>query len=241
MENDEKKYELLVNNDIPNHIFKLDYGGQKFEKNKNYLEWKNLMLSKYGNNGKLSKCLLDNILFYSNDIGNKDLFFQTICPICNNPICNYCFRYCSDSYYERASCCLKRKIKYIFYKDSVLYINHLNDERIYKIYKEFFTIFFTPITSFLYFVARIQTSFFYKMSMKNSQIKSYGLSIYADHLNKKHLFIFINMVTFYAMIIPFFILHIYFILFVIIISAPFKLIPLKSIIGMLYGRFIWNI
>ena len=240
MENNEKKSELLVNNDIPNYIFKLDYVGQKLENNKNYKEWKNSILSKYGNNAKISKCFLDNILFYSNDIENKDLFFQTICPICNNPICNYCYRNCVDSYYERASCCIKRKIKYIFYRDSVFYINYLNEERIYKIYKKFCIIFFIPIISFLYFVARIQTSFFYKMPVKKFQINTYGIINYANYLNYKYLFLFINIGTFLVMIIPFFILHIYFILFVIIISAPFKSIPLKSIIGILYGRFVLN-
>ena len=242
MENEENKCELLVKtSEDLNRAFKLDYEGQSIENNNKFEKWKQLMLTKYGNDAKLFKRLKDNIYFYSSnrDYFNNINFYQSKCPICNNPICYYCSRYCRDCYFENASCCLKRKIKYIILKDTSVYINPTNEET-RKYFKKYLIIFLIPIVNFLYFVARIQCSFFYKLAMKNSKLEEHGyLTTYVNHLDKKDLFITINIIFTSFLVIPYFIMHIYIILFILLISFPFKLIPLKSIIGIAYSQFIW--
>lgn len=243
MENDENKNEILVqNNDNSNRIFKLDYEGQNIENNNNFIQWKQSMLSIYGNNTKFFKCLKDNILFCKNDDLNHDIFFyQNICPICQNRICYYCSRYGRDIFFENASCCLKRKIKYIFIRDKYFFLNqNINVESRRILFKQYFIIFLIPIAGFLLFIARIQTSFFYKLLMKNTILRDDGiLPSYKNHLNKKDLVITINIIFSCILAIPFLIINIYTILLVLLISVPFKLIPLKIILGIAFGRFTW--
>ena len=233
MENEENKIDILVKNEEDlNRIFKFDYEGQNLEKNALYIQWKNSMLSKYGKDVKLFKCLKDKIYFYATYNEYNNIYFrQAKCPICKNPICYYCSRFFNDSLNKKASCCLKRKIRFIFLKDSFIYFNRERDG--------YFLYFFIPGWSFLFLFLRIQNSFFYKLAMKNAKSDENGyLPIYMYNTEKTDFIFNINFLSCILFIIPFFIINIYIILFTFIISIPFKYIPLKYIIGIAYGSFI---
>ena len=95
MENDIKEKEFNDEN-----IFKIDYKGQNLKKNNQFLNWKNMMLEKYGYNAKIFYCNLDKIFFCSYQFSCRDEFFKRKCPFCNYKICYFCGRYDYD-------CCLK--------------------------------------------------------------------------------------------------------------------------------------
>ena len=76
--------------------------------------------------------------------------------------------------------------------------------------------------------------------MKNTILRDDGiLPSYKNHLNKKDLVITINIIFSCILAIHFLIINIYTILLVLLISVPFKLIPLKIILGIAFGRFTW--
>ena len=232
---------IKVKNYDPNRIFKLDYKGQKIENNKMYDKWKQSMITKFGNDGKFIFCQKDDIYFYisHNDYINSSSY-QSVCPLCSKPICYYCSRFISDVYYENGSCCLKRKIKYIFNHDIHTYINQTDRQKELYPYQKFLKIFLIPFLSFLYFIARIHISFFYKLTMKNSQLDDNGyLAIYKNNLLYKNFFITLDIISSAFLTIPFIIINIYIIIIVLLISFPFKLIPLKYFLGIIYGTFIW--
>ena len=117
MENDENKNDNIIETNIlNNNIFKLDYLNQNYENNTKFIKWNQLMLKEYGNNIKLCKCKIDNILFYISY--NKCLEkppFSGKCPLCNNYICPFCsYSFKKDDYGWR-HCCQKRGIYKAFF------------------------------------------------------------------------------------------------------------------------------
>ena len=117
MENDEQNSELIDINILDfDSIFKIDYINQDFNKNENFINWKNSMEKKFGPNIKLFKCNYDRILFYrTQEEYKKYPVCQSSCPLCKKPICFYCHRY-SDDNYGNGTCCLRRKIYCFFSK-----------------------------------------------------------------------------------------------------------------------------
>ena len=237
MENEENNNEILVKTaEDLNRIFKFDYEGQTIEKNKLFIHWKKVMLSKYGKDAKLFKCLKDKIFFYTSYNEYNNIYFrQGKCPICKNPICYYCSRYYDDFFGEKASCCLERKIKYIFLKDSHIYINQIDE----TLFKGYIIYFFIPGWSFLFLFFRIQNSLFYKLAMKDAKLDEKGyLPLYKYNTENADFIFNMNFFLCILLTIPLFIINIYIILFTFIISVPFKYIPLKYIVGIAYGSFI---
>ena len=45
--------------------FKMDYRNQILNNNVEFINWKNSMLKKYGNDAKMFKCSKDNLLFFT--------------------------------------------------------------------------------------------------------------------------------------------------------------------------------
>ena len=87
MENDESKNEILLNNNIGNstNFFQLEHRDQNIENNNKFLNWKKLMITKFGKNGKLFKCEKDNIYFYISNNDFKDFpYFKSSCPYVKN-------------------------------------------------------------------------------------------------------------------------------------------------------------
>ena len=82
-----KTNNLIINSELPENIFKLEYFNQNLNDNVEYQKWNNLMIKKYGRKAKLFKCQDDDILFYtSNEDCKSHPFYQSVCPYCNNTI-----------------------------------------------------------------------------------------------------------------------------------------------------------
>ena len=112
MENDIKEKEINEDNlGLNENVFGIEYIGQNLKKNEKFLNWKNIMLEKLGNEAKLFFCKNDKIYFY----GYVSSSFTSICPICGFNICYFCSKIYNN-------CCIKRKIyenvkKYSLEKD----------------------------------------------------------------------------------------------------------------------------
>ena len=234
MENEKDNYlidkEIPKKNEIDIDIFIPEYDGQKLNNNKYFLNWKKLMLTEYGQNAKIFKCIKDNILYCTsfNECITYPIY-QSKCPKCKNNICFYCYRNINDYFNETGTCCLKRKIKCIFYQDCYRYINPIIEEENINSFFEALILSITPIISLLTYMEHIQGIFFYKLATKESR-QYIKVERYLEHLN--NIFFEIIPVLFQIiLILPFFIIHIYFIIFLILISIPFKFIPLKYFLG----------
>ena len=242
MEKDEYYKDLNINelDDDTKRIFKLDYLSQNLKSNIEYINWSEEMKKIYGNNAKLFKCKKDKILFYaSNNECKKYPIYKSKCPLCKKPICYFCNRYGEHSY-DSGTCCIRNKLKCIIYQDSLRFINPIINEFGRSSYKESLIYFTIPLISLLVFIRYFLNAFYYDMSMKNTELKENGdLDLYGRYLNRKDNFYSITfsiMDILYSLllIIPFFILNIYFILLIILISIPFKFSPLKVILGIFY-------
>ena len=244
MENEENKNEILLNNNVANskNFFQLDHKGQNIENNKKFLNWKNMMITKFGKNGKVFKCEKDNIYFYtSNDDFNAYPYYKSPCPLCQKQICYYCFRNGRVELNTNNCCCLRRKIKYIFFHDLFVYINPNEDEEYIFDFKCQLLFFMIPAFGFIIFISRMQYAFFLGLNIKKREM-NHDLDSYEDYYSKKNklsIIIYLMFALFIVLIIPFFILNIYVIIFVPLISLPFKLIPLKLLLGFTFGTFMY--
>ena len=246
MENEKNDIALIDQdndyNDISNKIyFKLEYHGQKInDKNIEFLKWKKSMLKIYGENAKLFKCLKDDILFYSTIKDCKSYpFYRHTCPKCKEHICFYCSKivYESDYYNDKGICCLKRRLKYLFLHDGYIYINPIS-KRYHNKYIKAFKYFITPIISFLLLSGTFQRILFERLAFKNGKINKGKMETYEKHLSKysRHKALIINDCCSIVLSIPLFVIDIYFIIFILIISIPFKFIPLKYLLGLFYAN-----
>ena len=232
MENEEDKTNFL----ITNNIFKKDYENQKLnDSNLKFFNWKKSMQKIYGENAILFKCIKDNIYFFASyEECMKHPVYKSICPKCNVEICYYCSRNLKDKYYnENGTCCLRRKIKCMFNQECYRYINPINQEDDIHSFKTAFTLFIIPVISLLTIIAQIQGILYYKLYIKNGKNKQ--IVMYYEHLKYYSLVELINMGLGIILVIPLFIIHIYFILFILLISLPFNFIPLKYILGLHYA------
>ena len=237
MENDEKNDILITNQEI----FKCDFEGQNVKNSPKYQTWEQSMKGIYGNNGKLFKCPQDKIYYYYTNEDCKRTYYLGSCPICKKSICHFCHTYCQDIYFENGSCCLKRKIKCMFLQDKLIYISQSKYHEDMFPYKKAFVIFFIPFLSFLNFIGRIQTSFFYKLSFTKDKLDENGNYItYANVLDHKDLIITINIFAAVLLTLPFFIINIYIIIIVWLFSFPIKLIPIRLFLGFIYGYFLFS-
>ena len=246
MENDEFEQGLNINEREINasNYFMLDYINQKKNSSPDYRKWENSMFKKYGKNAKLFKCTLDNCLFYvSYNDYKSDPICISYCPICGNKVCYYCSRLAEIYKVNKniGNCCLKLKLKKIFFSDGFRYINPLIYENEINTFQKAFKIFIIPGLNFLLFFAFMFQIFFADLLIQNTdeifieKIKSYDIYIYdKNHLIENLLIIFAAFICF-TLFIPFFILIFYLTLLLIIISIPFKFYPLKYILGIIYS------
>lgn len=231
MENEQDKIEWIENNNIlNNNCFKLEYEEQELNNsNLVFLNWKKTMQKIYGENAMLFKCSKDKIYFYTSyEECKKYPVYQSECPKCNQDICFYCSRHEEDDFHENGTCCLQRKIKCMFNQDCYRYINPIHNEiNIYK-FKQAFISFIIPVIHLFTLIAQIQGILYYKLILKNgkSHLRYYQNSKLDDYIE------LINMGMGVILVIPLFVVHIYFIIFILLISIPFKLIPLKYLLGM---------
>ena len=121
----------------------------------------------------------------------------------------------------------------MFYQDCYRYINPIHEEEILPL-KTSFKIFVIPVISLLNLITQIQGIFYYKLKYKkgNSNKK---FEEYFKHSKFYDYIFLINIGIAFSLVIPLFLIHIYFILFLLLISIPFKFIPLKYFLGMHYA------
>ena len=183
----------------------------------------------YGENAMLFKCSKDKIYFYTSyEECKKYPVYQSECPKCHQDICFYCSRHEEDDFHENGTCCLQRKIKCMFNQDCYRYINPIHNEINIYLFKQAFISFIIPVIHLFTLIAQIQGILYYKLILKNGKkhLRYYqNLEIY-NYIE------LINMGIRLILVIPLFVVHIYFIIFILLISIPFKLIPLKYLLGM---------
>ena len=233
MENDQHNIELNENtSSLGTNIFKPEYEEQKLNNhNIAFLKWKKSMIKIYGEKSMLFKCLNDKIYFYTSyEECKRYPIYQSKCPECGNPICYYCSRYEVDIFGENGSCCLKRKIKCMFNQECYRYIKGNYNEKYIYTYKQAFISFIIPVIHLFILIAQIQGIFYYKIIIRDIK-KSKGGIRYYEHLKVYKLVEFINIGVAIFLVIPLFFIHIYFIIFLLVISLPFKFIPLKYFLG----------
>ena len=214
----------LTKNELEN-IFKLDYENQKLENNIEYEKWKDSIKNNYGNDVIIFRCLEDNILF-SNENNNSNSFYFIKCPICNNFTCSYC-SYSSKYEDEHIMCCFKRVISTIFKYKASKYV-----EKEYKKNCENIII-LIPGCNFYIIYFNICVVILCYLASKESKQKKEKFKIHDFFSSKNFLSIFVLIGL--LLVIPFFILNIIVIIFIILISIPFQFYPIKFLAGIFHS------
>ena len=110
--------ETLIDNQNSITIFKTDYKNQKLEDNINFQKFKQTMLSKNDNKGRIFYCKNEDLYFYYND--SQYPYYHGICPSCKRHICYFCKKV---NKYTYDLCCYKKRIHYIFSVDVIFLLN----------------------------------------------------------------------------------------------------------------------
>ena len=240
MENEKADLDLIhdYGDKKSNNIYKLEYEDQKLNNdNIVFLKWKQSMQKIYGENAQLFYCLEDKTYFYTSyDECKKYPVYQSCCPVCNQLICYYCYRYKRDEFNENGTCCLRRKIKCIFNQECYRYINPIYNELNINTFKQAFISFIIPVINLLTLIAQSQGIYFYKLIIKHGNKEHIRKNErYYQHLKSYDYVMLINMGMAVILVISLFLIHIYFIIFILLISLPFKFIPLKYVLGIHYA------
>jgi hypothetical protein len=243
MENDDYQKQIFIfekgNSEI-NNVFKIDYQSQNLVNNKEYQNWKESMLKKYGNYSKQFKCLDDNILFYNAyNVCRSYPSFRGECPLCKKQICLFCSNSIPTDD-DDIVCCLKRRLYKSLFYDGLIYIKKINVDDVDKkhiLQDNLFIVYFIPILNFAFFVMRIFDFLYIKMATENSK-KNNSLKLISNfaHLKIKisiYFLIICYLISFF-LAISYFVFSIYFMLLIFIISLPFKFNPFKFYSGIFF-------
>ena len=227
----------LLNNseEITMNIFHYDFDGQNIDNNVEFRKYKNAMLGKIGKNAKLFKCKDDKILFYCDFSVYKN--YEVQCPKCRQYICYFCSNYNS---LVSGTCCATRKIYNIFKLEGFVFMNDNNNDYI----SDYFMLVFIPFINLVYFIGCLHSGLFYKLKTKHF----YKDFVY-DNINyevamraaKGHNLLFLILICMdggFSILLSFtlIIINIYVTILLILISIPFKLYPIKYIIGIEYSN-----
>ena len=235
MENTNEKIELNeYNSSLNTNIFKPEYEGQELNNNLIFLNWKKSMIKIYGEKAMLFKCLKDKIYFYTfYEECIRYPVYQSICPQCGKQICYFCFRNEKDVFEENGTCCLQRRIKCMFNQECYRYIKPIYKEKYIYSFKEAFISFIIPVIHLFTLIAQIQNIFYYNLIVRDIEKAKEGKRYYNSKVYNYILIINIGIAI--ILVIPLFFIHIYFIIFILLISLPFKFIPLKYLLGILFA------
>ena len=204
-----------------NNIFKLDYENQNVDNNINYLNWKNSNIKEYGNNAKLFKCKKCKILLYSKNEDNiKEPYYSKLCPICKKYICYFCSYSYNYSKYDHLYCCFKRVINISFLISGV---NYLKEKDLFDCDNLLFLI---PIMNILGLFLRTDSLLFYSRASEKSKKEGKFEEYSNNEFYEKMLYIIP-----FVLGIPYFLIDAYHLIFLYLISIPFKLYPLKYYLG----------
>lgn len=193
-------------------IFKPDYKGSNITKNIKFLNWKELMLKKFGEKSNYFYCKKDEIFYWVDYNTIKRYIYFVACPICKYRICQFC----SSTYHKYRICCLKRKIYSLLFVGGPSY---LKNEYIFE--GSYLYCILIPGLSFVSISIQI------KHILKCDGGEPSFLEAYdsCKIISEGMLFIILS--------IPFFIINTYFLIILILISIVFKFAPLKFFFGAL--------
>ena len=211
---------MEIDFDQNENLFKLDYLDQNINDNIKLLKWKKLIIEKNKNNRNLIlfKCIKDKVLFYD----TYENYYLGLCPICKKYICYFCSFQNNSFNKSDIICCLKRYINICFFINGVTYIKRSG------LFNTFSIFFLIPGINIL--MSGIYLSFMILENIaKRKQKKEQILE--SINLEEKIIFLIFVILTQFILAIPFLLLNAYFILCLIFISIPFKLIPLKYYLG----------
>ena len=234
MENDN---ESEVDNEFDNNIFKLEYKGQNVENNIKYKKWRKKKLDKYNNNIKIFNCSREKILFFTTKNLQQN-YYLSKCPSCQKEICYFCSRYCTNEMFY-SNCCLKRGIYSLIFahgfNSNMIYISN-KCPTIFNIKIFFIPYIFLPLLIKLFYLF-----FFYGLPKKdsedigNGELIKYGEYFEKYHIRVNRIITFIFNIFKFVLPIPYILIDIYFHIFLILISIPFKGLPI-----ILYSRIIFR-
>ena len=224
MENEVSLEDVNLNEQLllkDKNIFKLDYENQNVNNNINYLYWKDSILKKYGNDIKIFKCNKCKILFYSqNEDIIKGNYYSMLCPICKLYICYFCST--SFDKYDDVFCCKRRVINICFSISGPEYTKGIN---LCDLDIILFLIPFMNILGLSYCLNRI---LYFSIPRKKPSNKGKLTSYEGDNIPVHQFMIFLVPLV---LGIPYFIIDAYHLIFLFLISIPFKIWPLKYYLG----------
>lgn len=243
--------ETLIDNQNSLAIFKTDYKNQKLEDNINFQKFKQTMLSKNDNKGRIFYCKNEDIYFYYND--SKYPYYHGICPSCNRQICYFCKKV---NKYTYDLCCYKKRIHYIFSVDAHIFFKFpkcgVHDYNYQPTFKDNLLFAIIPIANLIFFAGGIHTAI-YKLDTKIEFKDSYKNNDYDDYLNLEEytkgcddhwdIFLLIVILDVSATIIlsiPYLFLDIAFTILIFLISIPFNFYPVKYIYGIGFAGWLLN-
>ena len=224
MENEINIKDINLYENIENEkIFKIDYDEQNLNNNIEYQKWKKSMIKYYGKNAKLFRCLNDKILFFNTY--NKNINFSSCfikCPICKDYICHFC-SYSSNNEFNK--CCLKREIVTLLIFRIPEYAKNE-----FKWTCENFIFLIPGFNFFSLYCVIYEYLVFEVIARLNKQNKNGELKLLSKE-NK----IYLSLVVLTGILIgiSFLIFNTFFIIFMILISIPFKMYPIKYMISII--------
>ena len=232
MENE--RNENIIN--LKDNIFSLEYSEQNITNNKKYKKWEESKLKIYGNDAKLFRCIQDNILFFTtyDDCINYPAY-KCICPKCGKIICHFC----SSIDILNMACCYKRMIYKLLFHDGLSFIKKVDRNEDIQLISNDYSILLILIpginlcaTNYIY-VDQI----LFSLITKNISYDDKGnRETYLYKFQKTRfssIIIYLFAFSFIFNSISFFILNFYSIIFLLLISIPFKFYPLKYYFGLI--------
>ena len=221
---------------LKDNIFNLEYSEQNISNNKKYKKWEESMLKIYGNDAKLFKCIQDKILFFTtyDDCINYPAY-KCKCPKCGNIICHFC----SSIDTLNVICCYKRLIYNILFHNGLSFIKKVDRNEDIQLISNDYTILLILIpglnlcaTNYIYvditlFSLITNTIAYDDKGNRETYLYKFQKSCFSS------IIIYLFAFSFFLNSISFFILNFYFIIFLILISIPFKFYPLKYYFGLI--------
>ena len=227
MENESDLIDTNLNETIQindNKIFKFDYENQQFESNLNYIKWKDSNIKEYGNNAKLFKCKKCKILFYSKyeDIIKKP-YYLAPCLICKQYICYFCsYSYIHPQKNRKIFCCYRRMLNISFFILGPFY------GKVYYICDGNFIASLIPLYNMIMQCAFANNILF--LCMAKAKSKNEG-KLTTSNIEQFTPYNIISFFLYLVLSIPYTIIYTLFIIFLYLISLPFKFWLLKYYLG----------
>ena len=205
------------------YCYKILYPNQNYKKSIEYQKWKTSIQKIIGSNGIEIFCNKDKIVIYKK---NENLEQPIKCPICKRN-----FYYCKNCKSGQISknCCSKSLIKKLLSDERLnKYMNLKDNIRERNEYLNYFIALLIPFISNMCIYIYINHILYFGIGKNGNENRNrkFNNSIY------KFLQIFFMFGFFISLSLTYMIIHYIFYLSFLIFSLPFKLLPIKLLIGL---------